>query len=74
MHYIFALVRAARPASTFMTGATPDPKASLAALLAHNLSLLERAINLGEQRYIARALRSLPYIRRALADLSLIHI
>ena len=68
MHYIFALVRAARPASTFMTGATPDPKASLAALLAHNLSLLERAINLGEQRYIARALRSLPCIRRALAD------
>ncbi|WFD35545.1 26S proteasome non-ATPase regulatory subunit [Malassezia cuniculi] len=51
-----------------MSDATQDPKASLAALLAHNLSLLERAISLGEQRYIARVLRSLPYVRRALAE------
>lgn len=52
-----------------MTDATtPDAKASLAALLAHNIALLERATALGEQRYVARALRSLPYVRRALGE------
>lgn len=45
-----------------------DTKAEYVALLRHNVSLIKRSIAHVEQRYLARVLRSLPYVRRQLKE------
>lgn len=43
-------------------------KAQYLVLLQHNLTLIERGVVHVEQRYTARVLRSLPYVRRQMED------
>ena len=54
---------ASAPAATATNG-----KAQFLTLLRHNLTLIERGVAHVEQRYIARVLRSLPYVRRQLQE------
>ncbi|WFD29561.1 26S proteasome non-ATPase regulatory subunit [Malassezia sp. CBS 17886] len=48
--------------------AKADAKAEYLALLRHNLSLIRRSVTHSEQRYMARVIRSLPYVRRHLHE------
>lgn len=50
--------------------ATPqqNSKAQYLALLRHNIALIQRSVAHVEQRYMARVLRSLPYVRRQLKE------
>lgn len=48
--------------------ASSNTKMQYLALLRHNLALLQRSVLHVEQRYAARVLRSLPYVRRQLQE------
>ncbi|KAL4401659.1 hypothetical protein ACI68E_001304 [Malassezia pachydermatis] len=48
--------------------APPNPKMQYLTLLRHNLTLLKRSVAHVEQRYTARVLRSLPYVRRQVQE------
>jgi len=59
---------AVSPKDTESHDAVSNPKMQYLALLRHNLALLQRSVLHVEQRYAARVLRSLPYVRRQLLE------
>lgn len=55
---------AAKPTANAPVAKPPSEKEQLLALLRHNFLLIERSVSHIEQRFTARVLRTLPYVRR----------